>query len=128
MESNSATTLFFLIGLFGIIAGLALWNTSVFSGFLVGFGGNWLVAGFALMYAGREVTDTGFLLALVLGIVGVVLWLQVEPPQKTFEARPLLREGVIGEKVRCKDCLKFGHRSCIRTNTWAEALPCGEFE
>jgi hypothetical protein len=131
MESSQATALFFSFGLFAIIGGLILWNSSIFSGFLVGIGIDWFVVGFALNYAGREVNESGFLLALFLGIIGVVLWLQVEQPQKPYEERRYFSHShqyAVGEKIRCKDCLKLGKPSCLRKNSWAEALPCGEFE
>jgi hypothetical protein len=131
MESSQATALFFSFGFFGIVGGLILWDSPVFGGFLVGLGISWFIVGFALNYAGREVNESGFLLGLVLGIISVILWLQLEPPQKPCEETRYFshsNQRRVGEKVRCEDCFKLGKPSCLRTNTWAEALPCGEFE
>ena len=131
MESSQALALFFFFGLLAISGGLILWESSIFGGFLVGIGIDWFVVGFAFNYAGREVNENGFMLALVLGVIGLVLWLQVEQPQEPYEERRYFSHShqyAAGEKTRCKDCLKLGKPSCLRKNSWAEALPCGEFE
>jgi hypothetical protein len=78
MEFDQVANLFLFLGFFAILGGLT--TGAYFGLFLFVLGVSWFIAGFALIFARREVTKSGFLFALVLGVIGVILWLKVEKP------------------------------------------------
>jgi hypothetical protein len=78
MDFDQVANLFLFLGFFAILGGLT--TGAIFGLFLFVLGVSWFIAGFVLIFARREVTKSGFLLALVLGVIGVILWLQVEKP------------------------------------------------
>jgi len=78
VEANRTAVAFFLMALFTLVIGLLMWRFPLLSIPFSGVGIYWLVTGFALKYAGREVPDSAFILALIFGVVGVVYWLRVE--------------------------------------------------
>jgi hypothetical protein len=80
VEGNKAAAVFFTLGLFTLAVGFLAWHFPSVSIPFGGVGIYWLVAGFALKYAGREVPDSAFILALVFGVVGVVYMLRTEEP------------------------------------------------
>lgn len=78
VEANRTAVAFFLMGLLTLVVGLLIWRIPLLSLPFSGVGIYWLVTGFALKYAGREVPDSAFMLALIFGVAGVVYWLRVE--------------------------------------------------
>jgi hypothetical protein len=78
VEANRTAVAFFLMGLFTLVLGLVMWRFPLLSMPFSGVGIYWLVTGFALKCARREVPDSAFILALIFGVVGVVYWLRVE--------------------------------------------------
>ncbi len=78
MEASRTAVAFFSMGCFTLVVGLLLWRFPLLSIPFSGVGIYWLITGFALKYARREVPDSAFMLALIFGVVGVIYWLRVE--------------------------------------------------
>ena len=70
MEAGKAGSILIILGLLGGAAGLFLgglfWSNFLYLGI------SWFIAGLAYGFAGREVTEGGFLVAFLLGILGAI--------------------------------------------------------
>ncbi len=129
MDKNLRFVLLLFIGFALTALGTGYWQIWVFSAAFVGTGLNWIAASFVFLYVNREVTSSGFALALLLGVIGIVLWLLVEPEREQIahnQKKAVSTEQT--QRFRCIDCSLCGFSSCPRGGSWAEALPCPEIE
>ena len=78
IESGKAAVALSIVGFLTLIIGFLAWRFPLLSIPFESVGIYWLAAGFALKYAGREVSDSGFIYAVIFGVVGVIYWFQVE--------------------------------------------------
>ncbi len=85
MEASKTAVAFFSMGLFTLVVGLLMWRFTLLSIPFSAVGIYWLVTGFAVKWAAREVSDSAFILALVFGVVGVVYWVRVEQPGRSLQ-------------------------------------------
>ena len=78
IESGKAAVALSIMGFLTLIIGFLAWRFPLLSIPFESVGIYWLAAGFALKYAGREVSDSGFIYAMIFGVIGVIYWFQVE--------------------------------------------------
>jgi hypothetical protein len=135
LDSNNASLVLIILGILGGILGLILggwfWSGLTFVGI------SWVICGVAYFFADREITDGGFLAALILGIIGVILWLVVDTSrnQKVSSASMSLqydkgsyeRSLVSPEDYKCKNCSWFNSSWCKRQEKLINAEPCKDF-
>ncbi len=84
VEASKTAVAFFSMGFFTLVVGLLMWRFTLLSIPFSAVGIYWLVTGFALKWAAREVSDSAFILALVFGFVGVAYWIRVEQPGQSL--------------------------------------------
>lgn len=126
-----------------IQAGLILVVIGILS-FFIGFGLfgiSWIIAGIIYIVVDREVSEGGFLVALIFGVLGAIVWLLVDMNQqqrirpsvpiwkhgKYEEEKSYYRPQVSGENPKCSSCMWFGKSRCQRQEKLINAEPCEDF-
>ena len=124
MDSSLAGLLFFFICVLLIVFGFV-------EGFIfVALGVNYFIVGLVVAYIGRDVDEVGFLLMLVLGIVGVIVWelkCAHADIEETYAPRVRMRR-LYQKGYQCGDCFWFGKLGCKRNEKLKNAEPCEDYK
>ena len=132
METGKAGSILIILGVLsgaaGLISGDLFWSNFLYLGI------SWFVAGLVYLLAGREVSDGGFLAALLLGIIGTILWLVIDvsrggyrPESWKYGDRTSYYKRIAEENYKCGSCLLFGKPGCKRQEQLINADPCADF-
>jgi hypothetical protein len=95
---------------------------------------SWIFAGGIYFFAGRDVTDGGLLAALVLGVLGAIIWVVVDTSRRgsaetsfRFSDKQAYYKHIAEGNYKCGNCLWFGKPRCPRNETLINADPCASF-
>ncbi len=128
MEVNNGPTILTVLGLLSVIIGFLvgdwLWGSLAFVGI------SWVIAGAALKFAERDLTEGAFFAGLLLGVVGAILWIVIDISRsnKNYPYRQGDYKQFSDEEYRCGNCLWIGKPGCPRNETLINAEPCPEFK
>ena len=133
MEAVKAGSILIVLGLLsgtaGLIVGGLFWSNFIYLGI------SWFIAGFVYLLAEREVSDGGFLAALLLGIAGALLWLVIDMSRGSNRPEtysPLYDRGsyykrIAEEDYKCGSCAYISKPGCKRNEQFINAEPCEDF-
>ena len=130
MESKTA---FFALVLIGVIACvLDLLGVGLFGLFYLGV--SWIITGIFYALAKREISEGGFIAALIFGLLGAIAWIVLNRDRTQSERRILYSANrqayyrkFAKEKYKCRNCFWFGKPGCERKEEFLNAKPCEEF-
>lgn len=133
MEAAKAGSILIVLGILSGVVGL--FSNNLFWSNLLYIGISWFFAGFAYLLADKEVSDGGFALAFLLGILGAIIWLVTDTSRsgKSYESshryvgRQEYYKMKAGENYKCRSCTWFGKLGCGRHETLLNAEPCTDF-
>ena len=132
MEAGKAGSILIILGILSGAAGLILgglfWSNFLYLGI------SWFIAGFVYLLAEREISDGGFLAALLLGVIGAALWLVIDisrgankPESWRYEDRRSYYKRIAQEEYKCGSCVWMGKPGCKRQEQFINAEPCEDF-